>query len=571
MVRLYPDYCGEYAADTPSAEIKFYEVCAKLKGDFHVFHSVAWITRSEDGALDGEADFLICHPDRGLLVVEVKGGRIRADYRTGRWTSIDRNGQEHDIKDPFRQSMNGKFNVLSKFKEHRDWARLGLKRISVGHAAFFPDVDNGRALQGPNAPIEIIGDRSDLLTLDDWLDQAFSYWSSDVANSQANPLGSGGVQLMQRIFARVVEARPLLSAQIILDESKRLHLTNRQIQTLALLSKQRRVAISGGAGTGKTVLAVEKAKRLADEGFKTLLTCYNVPLAEHLEEVCRGHGNLEVVGFHRLSKRIVDKAGREHERDFIAEAKASFPNLDLWDHYFPIAAAYALDVGGERYDAIVVDEGQDFGEEYWLPIEQLLRDINSSPLYIFHDENQDVYTRVSSFPADASPITLPFNCRNTKAIHEAAYRYYNGPLISPPELDSEDIQILAAPDLRSQAKKIRDFISRLITVEKVPSASIVVLIGDRMRRRNYENALRRLLLPSGLSWIDVSNAMRSGVAVETVARFKGLESDILVLWGLDELPRDERRETLYVGISRAKSILALCGTEKSCLEVIGGD
>ena len=571
MAKLYPDYRGNYGQDIPSAEIKFYEACASLEGDYHVLHSVGWISRTEGGARDGEADFLICHPDRGFLVVEVKGGRIRADYTSGEWSSIDRKGREHKIKDPFRQSMTGKFNVLSKLREHRDWARLGLKKVATGHAAFFPDVDDGRALKGPNAPPEIIGDRSDLANLDAWLEQAFGYWSSDDANSRTNPLGVGGIQLMQRIFARVVQTRPLLSAQIELEENQRLRLTNRQIQTLDLLSRQRRVAISGGAGTGKTVLAVEKAKRLADEGFKTLLTCYNVPLASHLEDVCSGQENLDVTGFHKLCKRIVDDACRESGRDLIAEAKASFPGLELWDHYFPIALAYALDIVDVRYDAIVVDEGQDFGEEYWLPIEMLLRDGNTSPLYIFHDENQDVYTRASTFPADASPITLSFNCRNTKKIHETAYQYYNGPLIDPPDLDGDDIEILTAPDLPKQAKKIQDFVSKLLTVEKIPSSSIVVLIADRMRRKDYENALQRLSLPSGLSWKGIEHPNKPGIAVETVARFKGLEGEVLVLWGLDDLPASERRGTLYVGISRAKSILALCGSEASCNEIMTGD
>jgi len=568
MVSLYPDYRGEYPVDTPSAEIKFYKACSTLIGDYHVFHSVGWITKAEKGARDGEADFLICHPDRGCLVVEVKGGRIRADYKTGKWSSIDRNGEKHDIKDPFRQAMIGKFNVLSKLKEHPDWKRLSLKKITAGHATFFPDVDDGRALKGPNAPVEIIGDRSDLSNLDVWLDKAFSYWSASDANLQVNHLGAGGVQLLQRIFARVVEARPLLSTQIFLEEKERLRLTNRQIQTLDLLSRQRRVAISGGAGTGKTVLAVEKAKRLANEGFKTLLTCYNVPLAEHLEEVCRGYNNLEVVGFHKLCKRIVDRADRQSGRDLIAEAKVSFPGLDLWDHYFPVALAYALEIVDTRYDAIVVDEGQDFGEEYWLPIEMLLCDGNSSPLYIFHDENQDVYTRASTFPADASPITLSCNCRNTRAIHDAAYHYYKGPLIVPPDLDGVGVQILAAADLRSQAKKIQEFVSRLITVERIPSTSIVVLIADRIRRKDYENVLQRLSLPSGLSWKGVANVAKPGVTLETVARFKGLEGEILVLWGVDDLEYVEKRETLYVGISRARSILALCGRDESCSDVL---
>jgi len=570
VVRLYPDYRGNYEEGISSAEIKFYESCTSLQGEYHVFHSVGWISRTEGGARDGEADFLICHPDRGFLVVEVKGGRIRADYTTGEWSSVDRNGREYKIKDPFRQSMNGKFNVLSKLREHRDWARLGLKKILTGHAAFFPDVDDGRALKGPNAPTEIIGDRSDLADLGAWLEQAFDYWSSDDANSWTDPLGMGVVQLMQRIFARVVQTRSLLSAQIELEESQRLRLTNRQIQTLDLLSRQRRVAISGGAGTGKTVLAVEKAKRLADEGFKTLLTCYNVPLASHLKDVCSSQENLDVYGFHKLCKLIVDDACRESGRDLIAEAKASFPGLDLWDHYFPIALAYALDIVDVRYDAIVVDEGQDFGEEYWLPIEMLLLDGNTSPLYIFHDENQDVYTRASTFPADASPITLSFNCRNTRKIHETAYKYYNGPLIEPPDLDGDDVQILVAPNLPKQAKKIQELLAKLLTVEKIPCSSIVVLIADRMKRKDYENALQRVSLPSGLCWKGIQNTSKPGVTVETVARFKGLEGEVLVLWGLDELPRNECRETLYVGISRAKSILVLCGRDTICSDILEG-
>lgn len=362
MVSLYPDYRGNYAEGIPSAEIKFYEACANLRGDYHVFHSVAWISRTDGGARDGEADFLICHPKQGFLVVELKGGRVHADYRNGEWSSIDSNGKAHKIMDPFRQSLTGKFNVLSKLKEHRDWTRLGLKRVATGHAAFFPDVDDGRALKGPNAPVEIIGDRSDLSNLDEWLEKAFDYWSGGGSNSGTNPLGFGGIQLIQHVFARVVQTRPLLSAKMELDETERLRLTNRQIQTLDLLSRQRRVSISGGAGTGKTVLAVEKARRLADEGFKTLLTCYNVPLAGHLEEVCKNHENLDVLGFHKLCKRIVDQAGQESGKDLISEAKASFPGLELWDHYFPIALAYALDIVDVRYDAIVVDEGQDFGE-----------------------------------------------------------------------------------------------------------------------------------------------------------------------------------------------------------------
>ena len=570
MVKLYPNYNGIYEDDISSAEIKFYEACTNLNDNFHVFHSVAWISRTNGHTLDGEADFLICHPDKGFLIVEVKGGRIDANYVSGDWSSTDRNGRKHKIKDPFRQSLKGKFDILEKIKDHKDWERMGRKRFSAGHAVFFPDVDDGRALKGPNAPIQIIGDRSDLPNLEAWLDQAFKYWSNTTTNSNTDKLGDSGVQLIKKVFARIVQTRPLLSAQIDLDEGERLRLTNQQIQTLDLISRQRRVAISGGAGTGKTVLAVEKARRLADEGFKTLLTCYNVPLSLHLDSVCEDDDNLDVQSFHKLCKNIVDQADLESGRDLIAEAKASFPGHELWDHYFPIALAYALDIVDIRYDAIVVDEGQDFGEEYWLPIEMLLKDGSSSPLYIFHDENQDVYARASSFPGDASPITLSFNCRNTQKIHQAAYLYYNGPMISPPDLIGDDIETLIATDITSQAKKIQGFVAKLITSEKIPYVSIAVLIADRKKRKAYETALARLALPSGLKLGNVDSSSSNTVTLESVARYKGLESQVIILWGLDHLLSEDKSKSLYIGISRAKSILAICGQEETCTSVLIG-
>ena len=92
--------------------------------------------------------------------------------------------------------------------------------------------------------------------------------------------------------------------------------------------------VNGGAGTGKTVLAVEKAKRLAEEGFSTLLTCYNVPLSEHLEKICEGIPNLQVSGFHKLCKRTVQEAKEISQRDFLREMKEEYPNQDEWTYRF---------------------------------------------------------------------------------------------------------------------------------------------------------------------------------------------------------------------------------------------
>jgi hypothetical protein len=238
LAKLYPAYDGDYSGIESSAEVKLYEACKRLKGDLHIFHSVAWISRSEGEARDGEADFLVCHPDRGFLVIEVKGGRIEADYATGRWTSIDGRNNRHLIKDPFQQGVKAKFGILTKLKEQRDWGRLGIRRVGMGHAAFFPDVSDGRRLQGPNAPPELIGDANDLGNLETWLDDAFDYWADREKGATTDLLGPGGIQLMARVFARVVEARPLIATHLEQEERKRLELTDQQVKLLDYLARK---------------------------------------------------------------------------------------------------------------------------------------------------------------------------------------------------------------------------------------------------------------------------------------------------------------------------------------------
>lgn len=570
MAQCFPDYEDITDSIESAGEVSLYKALKnQLPDSYYVFHSVSWIVKRGSEARDGEADFLICHPQKGLLIIEVKGGGVRADERTGKWTSTDKKGMVHDIENPFRQAMGNKYSILGKLKEHTLWPKLALRRIGAGHAVFFPSLTDARRLQGPEAPPEIIGDMNDLARIEQWIEEAFLFWADNKENESVQALGQGGMDLVRRIFARIVDARPLLSATIVAEETERLRLTSQQVQILDLLSRQARVAISGGAGTGKTVLAVEKARRLASEGFRTLLTCYNVPLAESLKAICANDKNLEVIAFHKLCKDMVDHAQSTTKRDFLAEAKSSYPGKDLWDHYYPIALSYVIETSEHRYDAVVVDEGQDFGEEFWMPIELILKDSRSSPLYIFYDENQNVYSKASTFPTDTAPIILSINCRNTKRIHGAAYKYYSGQSIQEPSIIGNEIGILDGADIRQQARKIHDLVTKLLVNEKLPCGSIAVLIADRMRRKEYEKTIMSLTLPSGVAWGNFeSDPQKNKVVVESVARFKGLEADVLILWGLDTLPRPEHRETLYVGMSRAKSLLYLCGSSSVCKSIL---
>lgn len=557
---------------TSSAEMRLYAALnAQLDDDYLVLHSVAWIAKPKgEGPRDGEVDFLIGHPRHGLLVIEVKGGRIDLDYSTRRWTSTDRLDIVHDIHNPFDQARRGKYGVLEKLKENPLWQKLAIGRFAIGHAIFVPDVGDGERLKGPDAPAEIIGDRNDLTTLASWVEGAFRYWASQPGDNQrSNPIGTRGVDAARKIFARVASTRSLLSIRLEDEERERITLTERQAVILDYLSRQRRVMVAGGAGTGKTLIAREKAVRSAEEGLSTLLVCFNRGLADHLREQCAGVANLEVASFHQLCRRWIEKARVDRGRDLIAEARRDYPSGNEYDHHQPIALALAIDLFGPHYDAIIVDEAQDFGDEFWMPIELMLSEHDKALLYVFLDENQDIYGRSAAIPIAGEPMLLDRNCRNTSQIHAAAYRYYKGTTIEAPAIAGVDVELLQATGIDKQARAIAFLVTRLVAEEKVKPHEIGILLCDASVREVCERALTATSIPASAKWGRLEAFGSGSVTVDTVARFKGLERSIIILWGLDACTPEKDRETLYVGMSRAKSLLFLCGNKEACERAIG--
>jgi len=546
------------------AEAKVYRAMRDgLPADYAVFFQVGWILRRQDEqAKDGETDFLVVHPDAGYLCVEVKGGGVGHDALTGDWFSVDRRGEKHSINNPIGQALRAKYSIRNKLGEDQRWKSLGLGNVMRGHSVFFPDIGDPRPLSRPDMPETLIGCAKDIGNIKAWVDGAFAYWKNDDAS--AVPLGRRGVSAMRDIFAKSFFAAPVAGAQLAEQERRRLALTNEQIRVLDLLMSHRRVAVSGGAGTGKTVLAVEKARRLAAGGFRTLLTCYNRQLADHLARTCAGTQNLDVMGFHQLCHRFVDHANRATGRDLLSEAQRTYPGKDQFDVHWPNALAYAAEALPDRYDAIVCDEGQDFREDFWVPLELLLSNYENGPLYVFYDDNQRLYTRVSSFPVLGAPFTLTKNCRNTAPIHTGAYTYYKGVPVSPPDNDGEEILYEETATGQQQAAKIGARIVDLIVRHGVSPGDITVLIADAFHKLDYYNMLKKASLPKPAVWVEEGWRTDKAVLMETVPRFKGLESPVIILWGLDGVDLGRHPELIYVGMSRAKSLLVVVGAPNTC-------
>lgn len=559
MATLLPRLTEDELARLPSqAEARFYRACETLPPGTIVLHSLGGVWDRGDGTLrDGEADFVILDRAWGMLVIEVKGGGVGRDARTGRWHSVDHNGKRHVIKDPLGQANRQKYALLEEVRRNPRWQRLG-HRLNVGHAVALPDVRDRELFDIPGWNPRLVASADDLACLTEWHAKATEAYGSKFPSP-----GRDGLAVLREIFAGGLEVRPLVSLRLADEDAERVRLTRQQALLLDFTANHPRTGVAGGAGTGKTLLALEKARRLAAAGLRTLLLCYNRPLADDLRSRAKGVENLAVLGFHQLCDREIRAVRLATGKDLLVEARLAEPRADEFAVHYPLALALSAGEPGAcgAYDALVVDEGQDFGEYFWLALDALLGGPESGQLHVFHDTNQAVYGRWMP-PVPQPPFPLTVNCRSTRQIHEAAYRHYTGGETGPGGLDGVDVRYHRIEGLPAQASVIAREVTQLLRDEGVQPRDIAVLVAaDRPAHHLAE--LRRLGLPRGAAWRSLDEG--HGVALDTVRRFKGLEAAIVFLWGIDRLRLGEGhdREALYVGLSRAVSDLHVVASSET--------
>ena len=551
------------------AEARFYVACRdQLPPSTLVMHSLALIRLTGDGRpRDAEADFVIFDQSCGVMVVEVKGGGIEFDPRSGQWTSVGRTGQ-HPIKDPFRQAMSQKHALLSYVQDDPRYRQAGLGRLLFAHAVMFPDVDNIERIRMPSVPSAILGGRVQMGALPNWVSGVFEFWVGDGKREGAP--GALGLQVLEKILCSPISVRPLLSLDLATEEAKRVELTRQQSRLLRAIGMRLRATICGGAGTGKTLLALERAREMAGSGKRTLLLCYNRALGDHLKAAAEGIENLHTMTFHQLCDWRVRVARSEIGKDFLQQAERDFPRGDRFNVQLPYALALAAEETSLRYDAIIVDEAQDFPADFWLPIEMLLADPAASHLYAFLDHNQSIYRTAAKPPINEAPFLLTTNCRNTRFIHEAAYKHYTGIATEHSEIDGSPIEEVVANNPDAQAAKIASAVTRLLVDEKVTPSEVAVLVLKDSKQAFYD-AIGRKPLPRGVQWGVETYRVPASITVDTVSRFKGLEAAIVFLCGFETASPLTDRELVYVGLSRAKSRAILVGSTEAIRRNFIGD
>jgi thymidine kinase len=551
MARIYPERPPQSIIDDPkhSAEMKVFHALQTLPDRYVIFYSMHWQNFHDDwGVQEGEADFIIVHPDMGILVLEVKGGAVIYKSDQGKWFSQDRNGNNFEIKDPVEQGRKNHYEIRNKLENLPNWPQ---SKLNIWHAVCFPHIYLKNQSLKPDLPREAIIDADDLNDITTAVKRVFSHCFGQ--NIVTGVPGQDRMKMIEGLLASSFEIRSPLGIELEREDEKLIELTEQQFRALSILGDRKKAAIAGCAGSGKTMLAARKAQQFTELGMSVLLVCFNIALAEDLRKRLP---TIEVYNFHKLCREAASQAG--------ISIGDSIDEKDLYDNVLPEALLDAAEKLGRVYDAIIIDEGQDFQENYWIALESLLKE--DGYLYIFYDDNQNLYGGIGNFGGLIlePPFVLNQNCRNTKAIHHMIAQYHNnpdsllcfGPEGRPPEL----IQYSGEDD---QIRQLQKVLYNLIVEEHVDNQDIVVLTP---RGENNTRLVPGLKL--GIFTItDQPANHESKIQATSIYKFKGLERRVVIITEIDKHTLYNRDMVMYVGCSRARTQLIILSDENASRQI----
>ncbi|MEO2016230.1 MAG: NERD domain-containing protein [Fuerstiella sp.] len=532
-----------FAPDTVSvAERRFFVILSEqLDDDFTVIHSVPWLKVNSRRLRQGECDFLILHPVFGMLAIEVKPGDVHYDGMSELWRRKDGSSLG---KDPYHQSQRSSAALNEILRQRvRAWSEM---KLAHGFAVVFSEADQIQGRLPPHALPLITILHADTLRLQERIQSILAHYG--------DPLQKPRPDLIENVVASLRQEFQLIqtfSGQLERQEDGLRRLTARQIEVLSLMRDTKRLLIRGCAGSGKTLLALEKATCLSQQGQRVLLLCYNIPLADWLRSRVENEGlSVDVFHFHGLCQHLAGSAGLSFNVPTDSELLTEF-----YDHEAPDLFSQAVSCGaGPRYDAVIVDEGQDFIAEWWLPIEDLIAEKHSGTMYIFYDPEQNIFRRDFGFLVDEAKLTLDRNCRNTNQIAKYVRT------LTATEMESAEFSVEGfAPQeyvlgsVEEELATAETIISEVVRKKGLSPDRVVIVGRHRYENSPYANCadLAGIRLTDESCGDSDSNAIRYA----TIFRFKGLEADCVILSGFRRPSNDHSNCELYCAASRAKLML----------------
>ena len=527
--------------DPASQEGLIFDALASLSEDYYVFHSFR-ITDTREGIFhESETDFVILNRTKGVICLEAKAGQVR--YENGCW--LYGSGIPMHNGGPFNQASANKYKLMRYISNSN--MSFVLEKCKFFHAVWFPSVSNDR-LRSMTLPSE--GDKTLVLTKEalsdpeEFIDRVYALELP--SRVQTNLSEFECKRLVREIFCPQFNVFPSASFEADLKKIVFHRLLDEQAGILDFLDEQLTAAVNGAAGTGKTMIAVEKARRHAAFGEKVLFLCFNTQLKGYLEN----NYAREFVSYYTIAGfacKICNTARPDYK-----ELKSK-----LEDYYIS---------GSFPYKHVIIDEGQDFGSEAIeeTDIIQLIHDIivdtdQGGTFYVFYDRLQLIQAReMPKFISDLDcRLTLYRNCRNTENIAVTSLRPITErkPRVFDGAVKGAPAKLHFCDSVQSEHERIDVIIDELAADGY---RDIVILTCKTEATSVLSNSVK-------------GGRYRNKYLFTTCRKFKGLEADVVVLVDVDKTTFEQDNVLLfYVGTSRARIKLEITAvlSDDDCKDIL---
>ena len=548
-----------------NAERKIFEwfQCAPGTDKWIVLHSLGIATHNK--VIYGETDFLVLAPHLGIFALEVKGGRVKRE--NGLWYFTNRYGKTNQkSRGPFEQAKDGIFSIVDAMKKRVDMEHYRVTKVLFGYGVMFPDIEY--TASGIDEEQWQIFDSRDGTNVKQFImrlaEGVKTKWETVYGPLDKSRLPDvEDVRYMLSILRGDFDCAVSMNVQLRNANESLIALTKDQYRCLDQLDDNPRCLILGPAGTGKTLLAIEEAKKFAARGDRVALFCFNANLADWLSNYFDNMPESvrpQYVGtFHKYMINVAKSAKTlpvyPHDPDKVQQ---------YYQKELPWAAARALLESGGQYDIIVVDEAQDLICDSYLEVlgNSLKKGFSRGRWTMFGDFSmQAIYAAdvtgtemIDKMDEQTSFIRfkLTVNCRNTKPICKeietvTGFKSPNGLWT---KVDGPPVQYITWSSMEDQRKKLTTLLEQLADSQISPEQ--ITILSPRKRENSVVsmldgNTVKDFRIPAGTS-----------MTFCTIQAYKGLENTMIILTDIESFS-DEK--LMYVGLSRACSGLFILESE----------
>ena len=560
MTKMIPPVCSPAAT---ASENLVFELIRDAEGSdgYFCFHSLG-IAR-HDRKEYAEADMVVLG-NRGLFCIEVKGGVVQR--RDGIWKIGGGDRSYNSTEGPFKQAEGARWALANWLKDVR---RLpSFKDTLFGWGVAFPNIVFEE--RDPAWDLDVVYDLRDrevsFLQYLQRLEHYFEARRRDTGKTVPAPMSHSKVMLYAEALRPDFEVGLTLRGLLIEGRREIESLSQEQVRVLdfTLGDHNRRLLCSGGPGTGKTVVALEASRRLAETGKSVLHLCYNRSLAEVLDRRERDRqSRFRVATLHSFLDQVIRRAGladRLRSLDALLDGNEFFESE--YPKLFEEACAVLLDEGDlPQFDALVIDEAQDVLSPELVDCVGLVLEggFDQGSWAIFYDPEAqaNVYGRLDKDllgglrSSGAVSTKLTENFRNPEQIALDAYRFGGVQGAKCRRNLPSPVEYLEAVDDTTAARKLRAILIELIR-DGIRPTEIALLSFRTQGERLYDKVPTDVGKPH-LTPLEAESDS-DGFVVATVSGFKGLEAEIVILVDVpDTIDAAWTRSILMVALTRAKT------------------